>query len=286
MAYASSLFKILRPKQWVKNILLLAAPFAAGKIFQGSVLREVTEAFISFSLIASAGYIINDLKDVERDRNNIHKAHRPLASGALSVNAALVELAFCFIVGFLVAFQLSGYYQLALLIYFAMTAAYSFGLKHQPVVEFVIVAFGFTLRAIAGAAATHLPITQWFLVVTGFGSLVIVIAKRIAESTNTSHASMRPVIEQYPPIFLRFVLAVSASVTLTAFSLWAFGISERGPYAQMALIPVCLGLFRYIWMLEKGEGERPEELLLKDVTLLLCSFATVLLLFLAVYRAG
>ena len=281
---SSALLRLLRPKQWTKNVLVFAAPFAAGKLFGSHVFLQASQAFIAFSLISSSCYIINDLRDVEIDKLNDIKKHRPLASGELSRTAAMVLFVVLLVLGIDVAASLPVQFQLTLLTYFVLTNLYSFGLKNQPVVEFSVVAFGFALRAIAGGAATNLPVTQWFLVVTGFGSLVIVVSKRLAESANPLHASTRKVLEQYPPNFLNFVLAVATGVTLTAYSLWAFALPEKHPYAQISLVPVCVGVFRYVWLVNKGAGEAPEELLLKDYYLLMCGAIAVVLLFFSVYK--
>jgi decaprenyl-phosphate phosphoribosyltransferase len=266
--------------------LIFAAPFAAGKLFGSHIFWQASEAFIAFSLVSSSCYIINDICDVEIDKLNEIKKHRPIASGAISKNSAILLSTASLLAGIFIASPLPAHFQWTLLTYFMITNFYSFGLKNQPVVEFMIVAFGFALRAIAGGAATQLPVTKWFLVVAGFGSLVIVVAKRIAESVNPLNTSKRMVLAEYPPNFLNLVLAVAMGVTLSSYSLWAFSLPQKHPYAQISLVPVCLGLFRYIWLVNKGAGEAPEELLLKDFYLLLCALATVGLLFVSVYKAG
>ena len=273
----------MRPKQWAKNLLVFAAPVAAGKIFQGNTLLKTSLAFLAFCFISSVGYIVNDIRDLERDRTNPKKSKRPLASGKISTRQALYVLALCALFGVLTASALSFSFQLVLLLYLVSTMSYSFGLKHQPVVELFIVALGFFMRAIAGGAATSTPISGWFLVVTSFGSLVIVVAKRLAEAESLEDIDVRPVIREYPLPFLRFVLSVSAAVTLTGYSLWAFSLPESRHFAQMSLLPLCLGLFRYVWLVEKGHGEVPEDLLLHDLVLLLSGFTTAVLLLISMY---
>ena len=273
----------LRPRQWAKNLLVFAAPLAAGGVLHGNTLSRAFTAFVAFSLASSVGYIVNDVKDIERDRKNLKKSKRPLASGSISTAQAMAVLILCAILGIVAASTLSLSFQLTLICYLALTMSYSFGLKHQPVIELLIVALGFVMRAIGGGFATNTPISKWFLVVTTFGSLVIVTAKRLAEAESLANVDVRPVIREYPLPFLRFLLAVSASVTLTGYSLWAFSLPESKPYAQISLLPVCLALFRYVWLVEKGEGESPEDLILHDVTLVASAIATGLLLFFSVY---
>jgi len=277
------LLMTMRPKQWVKNLLVFTAPLAAGNLFHGNTLSRALIAFVAFSFASSVGYIINDVKDIERDRGNPKKSGRPLASGRISMPQAMGVLVLCAAIGIVAASALSLSFQITLLCYLALTLSYSFGLKHQPVIELLIVALGFVMRAIGGGVATNTPISKWFLVVTTFGSLVIVTAKRLAEAESLVNVDVRPVIREYPLPFLRFVLAVSASVTLTGYSLWAFELPESKPYAQISLLPVCLALFRYVWLVEKGEGEIPEDLLLRDVTLIASGIATAVLLFFSVY---
>jgi decaprenyl-phosphate phosphoribosyltransferase len=273
----------MRPKQWAKNVLVFAAPVAAGKFFHGNTLLKTVLAFIAFCFISSVGYIVNDIRDLERDRGNPTKSKRPLASGKITTTQALFVLAICVLLGIFAASALPFSFQLVLLLYLVTTLSYSFGLKHQPVVELMIVALGFVFRAIAGGAATGTPISRWFLVVTSFGSLVVVVAKRLAEAESLANADVRPVIRDYPLPFLRFVLTSSAAVTLTGYSLWAFSLPESQHFGQMSLLPLCLGLFRYVWLVEKGFGEAPEDLLLHDRVLLTSGFATAVLLLMSMY---
>ena len=273
----------MRPKQWAKNVLVFAAPVAAGKIFHGDTFLKTLLAFLAFCFISSVGYIVNDIQDLERDRKNPKKSKRPLASGRITRIQAVYVLVFCALIGTIAASTLALSFQVVLLLYLVATLAYSFGLKHQPVVELMVVALGFVLRAIAGGAATGTPISRWFLVVTSFGSLVVVVAKRLAEAESLADVDVRPVIREYPLPFLRFVLGVSAAVTLTGYSLWAFSLPESRHFGQMSLLPLCLGLFRYVWLVEKGFGEVPEDLLLHDLVLLLSGLATSVLLLLSMY---
>ena len=281
-----SLFRLMRPKQWSKNLLILGAPFAAGELFHTQHIREVIYAVVTFSMISSACYIINDIQDMQMDQLNDKKRNRPIASGNVLCFEALLLFAVLVILGSIVASYLPRNFQLILAFYFILTNLYSFGLKNEPVVEFFIVAFGFTLRAVAGGVATQLHITKWFLLVTGFGSLVIVVSKRIAESRNTAHVSKRTVIAAYSPEFLNLVLAIAVSSSLIAYCLWSFSLIEEHPYAQFSLIPISVGLFRYLWLVSKGEGEAPEELLFRDIVLVLCGIFTGILLYLSVYGSG
>lgn len=273
----------LRLKQWSKNLLIAVAPFAAGDAFHWAILSKILLAFGAFSFAASSNYIINDLRDVERDRTNPQKSKRPIASGRLSVQSAWILALICALASVLFTLTLPRAFAITLAIYFVLTLLYSFGLKHEPIVELLIVSFGFALRAIGGATATHTPSSQWFLVVATFGPLVIVTAKRIAEQQNQFAITVRPVVEQYTKEFLQLVLTVGTGITLTAYSLWAFSLTGNHPFAEISVITVTFALFRYILAVEKNSGESPEEVMYGDWYFLGAGLATALLLILSVY---
>jgi decaprenyl-phosphate phosphoribosyltransferase len=273
----------MRIAQWSKNLLVVVAPFAAGHVFHVAILSKTLYAFLAFSFAASFNYIVNDLRDLERDRTNPKKAKRPIASGRLSANGAIVLAALNVLASIFFSALLPGAFQITLAIYVALTLLYSFGLKHEPIVELLIVSFGFALRAIGGAAATNTPSSRWFLVVATFGPLVIVTAKRIAEMKNQAEITVRPVIAQYTREFLQLILTVAIGITLTAYSLWAFSITGTHPYAEISVITVTFGLLRYILAIEKTSGEAPEEVMFRDPYFLGSVAVTALLLALSVY---
>lgn len=273
----------MRIAQWSKNLLVLVAPFAAGHVFHYTILSKTFYAFMAFSFAASFNYIINDLRDIERDRTNPKKSNRPIASGRLSRSGALTLAAANALVAFAISFALPGAFKITLGIYVLLTLMYSFGLKHEPIVELLIVSFGFALRAIGGAVATNTPSSRWFLVVATFGPLVIVTAKRIAEMKNNSEITVRPVVAQYTREFLQLVLTVAIGITLTAYSLWAFSITGGHPYAEISVITLTFGLLRYILAVEKSSGEAPEEVMYRDFYFLGSVAVTALLLALSVY---
>ena len=176
----------LRPSQWVKNILVAAAPLAAGVLHEADVLVDVAIAFVCFCLASSAGYLVNDVLDVEEDRRHPSKAGRAIASGRLSMRAAVtsaVLLATCS----LALSALTGTWRLGavLVTYLALTVSYSVWLKHQPVIDLAVVSSGFLLRAVAGGAAADLPLSRWFLV-RGRGR--IAVHRRWPRDLRTGHA--------------------------------------------------------------------------------------------------
>jgi decaprenyl-phosphate phosphoribosyltransferase len=215
---AAGTLKAARPKQWVKNVLVLAAPFAAGQIGQGGVLLDVAIAFVAFSFVASSVYLINDAVDVEADRAHPTKRNRPIAAGVVPVGVAYGAAVVFFAAGMAVGTLASWQLLVVLAVYQAVQLGYCFGWKHQPVVDLCIVASGFLLRAIAGGAAAGIVLSQWFLLVTAFGSLFMVSGKRYAEIMlfERTGAKIRSSLKKYSASYLRFVWAASAAILIMA----------------------------------------------------------------------
>jgi decaprenyl-phosphate phosphoribosyltransferase len=276
-----------RPRQWVKNILVLAAPFTASRITEGPVLLHAAVAFVAFCLAASAVYFVNDAVDVDADRQHPTKRNRPIAAGVVPVKVAYAVA----IVLFLGALGLSlvASWQLALVIaiYEVIQLGYCFGLKHQTVLDLCIVASGFLIRAIAGGAATGIPLSQWFMLVTGFGSLFMVSGKRYAEIMlfEKTGAKIRASLAKYTPSYLRFVWATSAAVLIMSYGLWAFEIrADHHPtWSSVSMIPFVLAVLRYAVDVDGGTAGEPEEIALRDRVLQVLGFSWVLSLALAVY---
>jgi decaprenyl-phosphate phosphoribosyltransferase len=267
----------MRPKQWLKNLLVFAVPLAAGELFNVDVLRPSIVAFIAFCLISSATYLVNDVRDVESDRAHPTKCTRPVAAGQLSRGAALGLAAVLAIAALGLGMVVNLGLFSVLLAYALFTLSYSLFLKNEPVIELALLAMGFLLRAIAGGVASGLPISQWFLIVAGFGSLFMAAGKRFSELGHMAQAgeawksSHRRSLDGYTPTYLRFVWATSAAVTITAYCLWAFEVSAAPSsyaWAAFSVVPFVLAVLRYAVDVDKGEAEAPEEVVLRDVQLL------------------
>ena len=179
------MIKALRPKQWVKNVLVVAAPVAAGGdvIFQGRVLLDILIAFVAFCLAASSIYLINDARDVDADRQHPTKRFRPIAAGVLPVSLAYIMSVVLIALAVGGSFLASSGPGLAIVVavYIALQLGYCFGWKHQPVIDIALVSSGFMLRAMAGGVAAGVILSQWFLLVAAFGSLFMAAGKRYAE---------------------------------------------------------------------------------------------------------
>jgi decaprenyl-phosphate phosphoribosyltransferase len=270
MSLAAGLLRTARPRQWVKNVLIFAAPLAAGIITHEGVWWRLIVTFVAFCALSSGGYFFNDAIDVERDRQHPKKRFRPIAAGAVPVELAYVVGALLFVIGFALAAMMGWEVALVAVAYVALTVGYSFWLKHEPVVEMVLLALAFVLRAAAGGEAVGVSLSPWFTVVVSFGALLVVAGKRYAEQQARGAASTktRRVLAQYPDGFLRFVWMMAATITVTGYCLWALlpgkGPHIPAPWPAISVIPFVVGILRYAMLLEGGSGEAPEDVFLRD----------------------
>lgn len=284
---ASGLVRLTRPKQWVKNLLVVAAPLAAGVLLEPHVVIATLVALVSFSLAASSVYMINDVLDVEADRAHPKKRLRPVAAGLVSSRAAALCAAVLAVVAVLAPLAFEpilrpeyGGIKLAAIIagYLFLQANYVLWLKHEPVLDIAVVAGGFLLRAIAGGTAAGVPISKSFLIVVSFGALFMVVGKRYAELVSHVQGEVvtRKALAKYTPSYLRVLLAVSISVTLISYMLWAFEIdgTDGGyiPFAAISVIPFTLAMLRYARDVDTAGGEAPEDAVFTDPTLLILGF--------------
>lgn len=266
-----ALLREARPRQWAKNVLVFAAPGAAGMLDDGPSLARALIVFASFCLVSSGTYFWNDVLDVEADRLHPTKRHRPIASGAVPVVVGQV-VGTVLLVGGIALSLATGRWQTAgvLVVYVALTLTYSSYLKHVAVVDLVAVAAGFVLRAVAGAVATDVPMSSWFVLCTTFGSLFIVTGKRYAELRELGEeaASIRATLEAYSLTFLRTLLSISVGATIVSYCMWAFETAELAgsdlPLYELSIVPMLLALLRYLLILEQGHGGAPEEVFVAD----------------------
>jgi decaprenyl-phosphate phosphoribosyltransferase len=268
-----ALIREARPKQWAKNVLVFAAPGAAGVLDNWPYMWRTIIAFIAFCLASSGTYYWNDIHDVAADRLHPKKRLRPIASGAVPVGVAKVVGSLLLMAGIGLGFAVRWQLGLVTLGYVVLTTLYSSALKHVAVVDLVAVAAGFVLRAIAGAVATEVPMSTWFVLCTSFGSLFIVTGKRYAELREYGdHAgAARASLDDYTLGFLRIVLSVSVGATLVTYCIWAFDTKEISgstwPFYELSIVPMVTALLRYTLILEQGHGAAPEEIFMADRTL-------------------
>ena len=261
--------RAMRPKQWVKNILVLAAPMAAGALFDPRVLINSLWAFVAFSLVSASIYLINDVRDVEADRLHPKKRFRPIAAGELGASAALVLAGVTVAASLALGWWISPMLGITLAVYWLLQVGYSMFLKHQPIIDLAMVAAGFLLRAVAGGVASGIELSQWFLLVASFGSLFMVAGKRYSEMKELgSDAGTRASLARYSLSYLRFVWAISCSIVIMSYSLWTFEhrADEPGgvPWTTISIVPFTLALLRYAMDIDAGTAGEPEEVVLKD----------------------
>ena len=285
---AVGLLKTMRPKQWIKNVLVLAAPFAAGDIFTAGITFHLALAFVAFSLAASGIYLVNDANDVEADRVHPTKRNRPIAAGIVPPQLAFVLAAVLLVAALVISWFGSVPLVIVLAVYIAVQLGYCFGLKHQPVLDICIVASGFLLRAIAGGAAAGIHLSQWFLLAAGFGSLFMVSGKRYAEMmlAERTGAKIRKSLEAYSASYLRFVWALSATVLIMNYCLWAFEIREahhNTVWSVISIVPFVVAVLRYSVDVDSGNGGAPDEIALRDRVLQVLAILWVGTLTFAVY---
>lgn len=298
VAVPLGLLTAMRPRQWVKNVLVLAAPFAAGRLFDLTVLPDVALAFAAFSLAASGVYLINDTKDVEADRAHPKKRHRPIAAGVVPPTLAVVAGVVLFAGALAVSVVADPHLVLVTGIYIAVQLAYCLWLKHEPVIDICIVSSGFLMRAIAGGAAAGLYLSPWFLLTMAFGSLFMASGKRYAEMrlSERTGAKIRKSLERYSASYLRFVWSLSATIVIMAYGLWAFGIgvtslpgrlpSQPSTWAIVSVVPFVVAVLRYAVDVDGGNGGEPEEIVLGDRVLQVLGLVWAVLIGLAVYTSS
>jgi len=259
----------MRPRQWVKNLLVLAAPLAAGRLFESAVIKTAALAFVAFCLVSATVYLVNDVRDVEEDRQHPTKRFRPIASGELKPSTAVLVAAITGVCGLALGFFVSVPLGITLLVYVGLQLLYSAYLKHLPVVDLAVVASAYLLRAIAGGVATGIPLSQWFLLVAAFGSFFMVSGKRYSEMKSLgSDAGTRRSLTRYSESYLRFAWMLAAVMVLISYSLWAFenrGDSPLGvPWTAISIAPFTLALLQYALEVDAGTAGEPEEVVLND----------------------
>jgi decaprenyl-phosphate phosphoribosyltransferase len=281
--------KEARPNQWTKNVLVFAAPGALGVLNQWHALSQTLVIFAAFCLAASGTYYWNDIKDVAQDRLHPKKKNRPIASGAVPLPAARVVGSLLLLGGPALAFVVRPQAGGIVALYAVMTLMYSTRLKHVPLLDLAIVAAGFVLRAMAGAAGTQTPMSNWFVLCTTFGSFFIVTGKRFAELVEMGDqaASTRASLKSYTVQYLRQVLVISCTATVVTYCMWAFEnastVHETFPFHALSIVPMVLALLRYLMVLENGGGGAPEEVFTGDRAIQLYGFVWMVVYGLAVY---
>jgi 4-hydroxybenzoate polyprenyltransferase len=260
------MIKLMRPKQWVKNGFVLAPLFFAGAFLDGSAVSHALFAVLLFCMASSATYIINDMHDIEHDRRHPKKSKtRPLADGIVSVPAALVLLAGLY-VGLVLGWLIAPKVVMVIVVYLVLNLAYTFVLKHQPVVDIFTIAIGFVLRVYAGAMALDVPVSSWMFITTLCLALYLAAVKRRQELSQ-SGTDGRNVLEKYSVSLVDRYAEMSATGALVFYSMF---VMSAKPQLVITVPLVLFGLFRYWYVVEELDGgESPTDALMADWQLLL-----------------
>lgn len=283
-----SLVRAIRPQQWIKNVLVAAAPAAAGALLSSHMLTVVAAVAVAMCLAAGATYLVNDISDRERDRLHPTKCRRPIAAGELSVPAACLAATVMAIGSLAIGLGLGAGTAGAILTYLVLTVSYSRWLKHLPVAELGFVAAGFMLRVMAGAAATAVELSLPFLVVIGAGALFLAVGKRYSEliDLGPDAARHRPVLRSFTPRRLEGLLWASLSTAVGAYALWAMSVEMGGtgkPWLLLSIAPTTLAAGRSAQQVFSGHGGDPTALVLHDRPLQMAAACAALLVFAGIY---
>ncbi|MFF7332918.1 decaprenyl-phosphate phosphoribosyltransferase [Streptomyces sp. NPDC008150] len=289
-AVLGGLVRTARPRQWVKNALVVAAPAAAGELFTRRALVELPLVLALFTACAAAVYLINDARDADADRAHPTKRHRPVAAGTVPVPVAYGAGCALAVLAPAVAVWLTAPAVAALLAaYVGMQLAYCVSLKHVLVVDLVVVTTGFLMRAVIGGLALGIPLSRWFLITTGFGALFMVSAKRYSEALQMAGraGATRALLTEYTTGYLRFVWQLAAGVAVLGYCLWALeegGATPPGtlPWRQLSMVAFILAILRYAVFADRGTAGEPEDVVLHDRALAVIGLAWIAMYALAV----
>lgn len=280
-----AVFNLLRPRQWTKNFFLFAGLVFSGNLFHLPLFCKTLLAFGTFCLLSGAVYIVNDLADLEKDRQHPRKRHRPLAAGQIHPGQARVLLGILLVVSGGLSLMLGKYFLLVAVLYFLLVTGYSLFFKHIIILDVFAVALGFLLRVVAGGVAIDVYLSPWLLICTLLLSLFLALTKRRHEylSLGTGGSAHRPVLADYSIDYLDQLINIVTATTIMAYSLYSFTASPS-PDLMLTIPFVVYGLFRYLFLVQrKDEGGSPEDVLLQDrplgISILLWVLACVFILY-------
>ncbi len=282
--------KLIRIKHWVKNLFLFIPLFFSGDILNLTYFTALVQGFFAFGLVASCVYILNDYRDIDADRKHPEKCKRPLASGEVSKNSALVLLALFLLAGFSLAIFTSPKYAFILGIYFVMNVGYSFGLKHISILDICIVATGFVLRVKGGGVISDTPLTHWMTLMVFLLALFIAIAKRRDDLVikQALGVDMRKASKKYNIEYLNLSLTMISGIVIVSYIMYTISPDTVGRINNYRLyytsIFVIAGILRYlqIAIVENNTGS-PTELLYRDRFIQIVLLLWLIIFFFLIY---
>jgi decaprenyl-phosphate phosphoribosyltransferase len=275
-----AMLKMLRPHQWLKNLMLFFPPFLGGTLFSAGSARQALSPFTAFCMASSATYILNDLFDIENDRHHPDKRSRPIAAGKVSVAAARIVVAVLLICSVLISAGVSSRFLLLLSAYFVISTAYSAKLKDIELVDIFCISAGFLLRLQAGF---DVVISEWLFLSVFLLSIFLSTGKRLAEKQHLGDLAHhhRSALSSYPKGFLEGAMYMTGGTVLVTYTMYV--ISRHAPLLLYSVPLCCFGLMRYMLRVQSGKGGDPTESLMRDMPLLIVGFVWVIIVGWGVY---
>jgi 4-hydroxybenzoate polyprenyltransferase len=264
---------LMRPHQWIKNSAVFAALIFSGNVFRPALLLKSAAAFLTFCLVSSCVYIINDIVDGEKDRLHPRKKNRPIASGIVSVGRAFALFALLLLIAAAIALFLPIQFAVTIAAYFTLNVAYSFRLKKLPLIDIICISFGFVCRTLSGAVAINVYISPWLMLCVLMLSLFLASQKRSSELSRHSTATdTRSVLSQYDKDVLRDISTVTMASTIISYSMFCVVGAVDKPLMALTIPLVIYGLFRYRLISANDTDnltETPEIAMFKDKPLII-----------------
>jgi len=258
----------MRPRQWVKNVFVLPALLFSKHVFEGAYIERCIGAVLCFCLLSGVVYLLNDIFDREQDRLHPEKCHRPIAAGKVALPLAWLGALVLLVVSLVVSFWLHPDFGLIALIYAVLNGAYSLKFKHVVLVDVLIVASGFLLRALGGGLVIDVAISAWFIICTFMLALFLAVVKRRQEILilQESAGDHRAILKEYSLPFLDQLISALTAAILVCYALYAMGVGdEKGTQMQWTIPFVLYGMLRYLYLVyHRGRGENPTTVIWSD----------------------
>lgn len=273
---------ILRPHQWLKNLILFFPPFLSGAILNPGMFARGILPFCAFSFVSSAAYVTNDLLDAERDRKHPLKSKRPLASGMVTSSSAVLLAILSLVVATMLGLNVSLSFLFFMATYLLLTILYSFVLKDWPIIDVFCIAIGFVLRLYAGGEAFGVQISSWLFLTVFLLAIFLSVGKRFSENLMMGGISgqHRRALAKYPGGFFDASMSISGAAVLVTYSLYVV----NRPFLVFT-VPLCMfGLMRYLYCVKSGTSGDPTSALLRDVPLLATSVVWVAMVAWGIYQ--
>lgn len=274
---------VLRPQQWLKNLMIYFPPFLGGALLQPGMAVRGILPFFAFCMASSATYILNDIRDSDHDRHHPDKKSRPLPSGKISATGASLLAVLLVCAAVISALMVSNTFSLCLFIYLGISIAYSFLLKEYALIDIFCISAGFLLRLEAGGAAFGIPISEWLFLSVFLLAVFLSTGKRLSEKNRlgSTAANHRKALIAYPDGFLQGAMYMTGSTVLVTYTMYV--INRHSTLLVYSVPLCCFGLLRYILRVQSGRGGDPTESLLRDIPLLIIAAVWTFLVGFGIY---